>query len=136
MKSARSDIQVIAVSAANARVMYESVRAGEPLSVAEEPTVASALSGGIGLQNRHTFRLVRELVDDHVLVEEAEIRRAMAFAALEHKLVVEGGGAVGIAAVLCGKVGSRGGNVAAVVSGGNVELRTLSEIMAAEAGSG
>jgi threonine dehydratase len=124
-------VRVVGVSAANARVMYESQRAGRPIAWPEEETVANALAGGIGLENRYTFRLVRELVDEHILVGEDEIREAMAFAALDLKLVVEGGGAVGIAAVRSGKVTARGKKVAVVVSGGNVSASTLAAAHAA-----
>ena len=111
--------------------MYESVRADHPITLEEESTIANALSGGIGLENRHTLRMVRELVDEHVLVDDTQIRRAMAFAAVEHKLVVEGGGAVAMAAVLSEKLLNQRGPVAVVVSGGNVDPESLSKIMVA-----
>ncbi len=123
-------IRVVAVSAANARVMHESLEAGHPIAFPEEETIASALSGGIDLNNRYTFELVRDLVDEYLLVSEEEIRRAMAFAATEHKLVVEGGGAVGIAALLSGRFSGTGEITAVVVSGGNVEASILADIMA------
>jgi len=122
LKTANPAIRVIGVSAENARVMYESLKLGKPTAFPEDSTVASAFSGGIGLDNEHTFGLVREYVDEHVLVTEREITDAMIFAAKEHKLVVEGGGAVGIAAVLAGKVGRVGLSVAVVVSGGNIDM--------------
>jgi len=96
--------------------------------VDEESTIASALSGGIDLNNRHTFALVRDLVDEHVLVSETEIRSAMEFAADELKLVVEGGGAVGLAAVLGKQLEQTRRNVAIVVSGGNVSRDTLANL--------
>ena len=129
LKAHDPSIRVIGVSAANARVMHESLAAGEPIVFPEEPTIANALAGGIGLENRHTFELVREHVDEHVLVTEDEIRQAMAFAATEHRMVVEGGGAVGIAALLFEKVGSMGESVAVVVSGGNVDTEILTQIL-------
>lgn len=129
VKSADPSIRVIGVSAENARVMYESLKLGHPATFPEDETVASALSGGIGLDNRHSFALVREYVDEHVLVSEDEIKTAMAFAAQEHKLVVEGGGAVGIAAVLAEKAGRTHNSIAVVVSGGNIDLKSFGEIV-------
>jgi threonine dehydratase len=129
VKTVNPEIRVIAVSAENARVMYESLKIGKPTAFPEDPTMASALSGGIGLDNEHSFILVRDYVDEHVLVTEEEIREAMLFAAKEHKLVVEGGGAVGIAAVLAGKIGSENLSVAVVVSGGNIDLGSFAEIV-------
>jgi threonine dehydratase len=129
LKSHDPGIRVVAVSAANARVMYESLRAGHPIAFPEEETIANALSGGIGLDNRHSFRMVRDLVDEHVLVSEEEIREAMLFAMVEHKLVVEGGGAVGLAALLSGSVRNAGKRVAVVVSGGNVDAQVLTRVI-------
>ncbi len=130
LKRSNPEFRVVGVSAANARVMHESLEAGKPIAYPEEETIANALAGGIGLDNRHTFELVRDLVDEYVLVSEDEIRDAMAFAATEHKLVVEGGGAVGIAALLAGSVSVQGENVAVVVSGGNIEAPVLARIIA------
>jgi threonine dehydratase len=114
--------------------MHESLEAGKPIAYPEEETIANALAGGIGLDNRYTFELVRDLVDEYVLVSEDEIADAMAFAATEHKLVVEGGGAVGIAALLAGKVSVHGENVAVVVSGGNIEAPVLARIIGERSG--
>ena len=124
MKSTNPTIRVIGVSMERAPVMYHSLQAGAPVDLPEEPTLADALVGNIGLDNRYTFRMVRELVDDVVLVSEDEIAEAMTFALKHHNLVVEGGGAVGIAAVQQRKVSEPGRHVAVVVSGSNVDLTT------------
>ncbi len=129
IKSVNRKVRIIAVSAANARVMYESVQAGKPTVMPEEETVANALAGGIGTANRHSFALVCELVDEHVLVSEGEIRDAMRFAAREHKLIVEGGGAVGLAALLHDRVTGGGGDMAVIVSGGNVDGRVIADVL-------
>jgi threonine dehydratase len=134
VKATRPEVEVVGVSAANASVMYHSVQAGAPQALPEQDTLANALAGGIGVENRHTFELVRQLVDTHLLVSEEEIRDAMRFAALEHKLVVEGGGAVGIAALLQHSLAGRDGPVAVVVSGGNVDGAVLREVLSDEPG--
>jgi threonine dehydratase len=109
--------------------MYESVKVGRPLSMPEEDTMAEALSGGIGLSNRFTLPLVRHLVDDHILVEEEEIREAMLYASSSLHTLLEGGGAVALAAVLarkCHLPAERDSEATAVVlSGGNVSLDRL-----------
>jgi threonine dehydratase len=123
----------VAVSAQRAAVMLASLRAGRPVELPEEATVASALSGGIGLDNRWSFPLVRALVAEHVVVPEEEILDAMAFAWRELRLVVEGGGAVGLAALLAGLWRPRSGDrraVVVVVSGGNVSRETLASAIA------
>jgi threonine dehydratase len=114
-------VRVIAAYAEKAAVMVASLREGRPVSLAEEETLATALSGGIDLDNRHTFRLVQRLVDDFVPVSEEEIADAMAFALDEHRLALEGGGVVAVAALLSGRVCAQG-PVAAVISGGNIDL--------------
>jgi threonine dehydratase len=125
LKSADRAIRVIGVSMDRAPVMYHSLRAGRPVELDEEETIADALAGGIGLDNRYTFRMVQEYVDDTVLVTEEEIAAGMAFALEQHHLVVEGGGAVGIAALLNQRLSRLGRNVTVVVSGGNVDLPLL-----------
>jgi threonine dehydratase len=118
-------VRVIGVSQDRAPVMVESLRAGRPIELPEEETLADALAGGIGLDNRHTFRLVRELIDETILVTEDEIASAIVFAYEEHRLVVEGGGAVGLAALLHGRVRAPGREVAVVISGGNIAVSFL-----------
>jgi len=129
LKQRDPSIRVIGVSAARARVMHESLLAGRPIEFPEEETIASALSGGIGLDNRFSFRIVRDMVDERLLVEEEELREAMTWAAREEKLVVEGGGAVGIAALLTGRVKSAEGDIVVVVSGGNVAPDLFAKVL-------
>ncbi|MGD8320832.1 MAG: pyridoxal-phosphate dependent enzyme [Gemmatimonadota bacterium] len=121
----------VAVTAERARVMLASLEAGHPVELPEETTVASALSGGIGLENRYSFAAVRDLVDEHVVVTEEEIRAAMAFAATTLHVVAEGGGAVGIAALRSGRWSPAEGTgaVVVVVSGGNVAPSTLADVL-------
>ncbi|HEX9885009.1 MAG TPA: pyridoxal-phosphate dependent enzyme [Longimicrobiales bacterium] len=122
-------VRTVAVSARRARVMLESLVLGRPVDLPEEETVASALAGGIGLRNALTFGLVRDWVDEHVVVEESAIRAAMAYAIRSLRVVVEGGGAVGIAAVLEGALSvSDARPVVVVVSGGNVSAGVLMEV--------
>ena len=102
-------------------MMYLSLKAGRPVEVPEEETLADALMGSIGGYNTHTFDIVRNLVDDVVLVSEEEIFSAMGWLKREHGLTVEGGGAVGVAALRSGRVGNCGAKVVVVLSGGNVD---------------
>ncbi len=128
LKSAKPAVRIIGISMDRAPVMVHSLRAGRPIEMPEEPTLADALAGGIGLRNRHTFRLVQELVDETHLVTEEEIAAGMAFAFHQHHVVVEGGGAVGLAALLHGRVPNLGRRIAVVISGGNVDAGRLLQI--------
>lgn len=127
LKAANPRIRVVGVSTARAPVMVRSLAAGQPLEMPEEETLADSLRGGIGLDNRHTFALVRELVDECLLVSEAEIAAAMARALLEEQLVVEGAAAVGLAALYGGRA-APGRATAVVVSGRNVAVPKLLEL--------
>lgn len=128
LKSADPAIQVVGVSMDRGPVMFHSLRVGQPIEMEEQESLADALVGGIGLDNRYTFRMVQEYVDDTVLVSEEEIGQAMALALLRHHLVVEGGGAVGVAALLQRRVAELGHHVVVVLSGGNVDVPLLLEL--------
>ena len=129
VKAANPDARVVGVTMKRGAAMYESVQAGHPVEVEEGPSLADSLGGGIGLDNRHTFELVRTLVDDYVLVSESEIARAMRHLYWNDRVIAEGGGAVSVAAVLADKVSGLSGNVVCVVSGGNVDMDAFTRIV-------
>jgi threonine dehydratase len=124
LKVINPSIRVVGVSMEHAPVMYHSLKAGKPIEISEEDTLADSLRGGIGLENRYTFHMVQDLVDDVVLVSEEEIARAMAFLLTEHQLVVEGAGAVGVAALISEKISGGEKNTAVLLSGKNIDSRT------------
>jgi threonine dehydratase len=129
LESSRGGASLIGVSAERAAAMAESVRAGHPVDVPDEPSLAEVLSGGIGAGNRFTLPLVTRLVGEHVRVTEEEIAAAMAFAFRRHHVVAEGGGVVGIAAALASKLPASRGPLVLVVSGGNVDPRQLWDVL-------
>ncbi len=122
VRARHASCKVHAISAENANVMAASLEAGKPVSLPEQKTMASALTGGIGLQNQHTFRLVQSLVNQHAMVSETDIGNATRLLASGHKLVVEGGGATAVAAVVAHPKTYRRSRIAIVVSGGNIDL--------------
>jgi threonine dehydratase len=132
IKSVVPGVRVIGISMCRAPVMYHSLRAGAPIEMEEEETIADALAGGIYLGNRFTFRLVQQYVDETYLVTENEIADGIAFAINEHHLVVEGGAAVGIAALLRHQLSLEGKNVVVVISGSNVDSFLLAKIIQGE----
>jgi threonine dehydratase len=125
---------VVAVSAERAAVMLASVRAGRPVELAEEETLANALAGGIGLDNRYSFGLVRDLVAEHPTVSEPQIAKAMRWAVERAHLVVEGGGAVALAALVAEQWRPppvpTAAPIVVVLSGGNVAAETLVRVLA------
>jgi len=125
LKSIHPAIQTIGVSMDKGAAMFESLKAGRVVEIVEEVSLADALIGGLGPDNRYTFKINQKHVDSTILVSEQEIAMGMAFALEKEHLVVEGGGAVGIAALLKGKVTDLGKKAALVISGSNVSLSTL-----------
>ncbi len=121
MKSASPTIRVVGVTMERGCAMHASLRAGHPVQVEEVPSLADSLGGGIGPDNRYTFRMVRELVDDTVLVSEDEIAAAIRHVYEQEQLVVEGAGAVGVAALLAGRVRA-GATTAVLLSGANIDM--------------
>ena len=121
LKSSNPEIRVIGISMERGAAMYESQKAGRPVQVEELPTLADSLGGGVGLDNRHTFAMVRDLVDELVLVSEAEIAAAIRHAYWQERQVIEGSGSVGIAALLAGKIADPGRCVA-LVTGQNIDM--------------
>ena len=123
-KRIKPSVRIIGISMDRGAVMQASLAAGHPVAVTEVPSLADSLGGGIGLSNRWTFDLCRRLVDEVVLLTEAEIYRGMRAMLLNERIVAEGGGAVGLAAILAGKI-SGDGEMAIVVSGQNVDMAQL-----------
>ncbi len=121
MKTLRPKARIVGVSMARGAAMKASLAAGRPVEVEEEATLADSLGGGIGLDNRLTFAMCRDLLDDLVLLTEGEIAAGIRHAYEEEREIVEGAGAVGIAALLAGKVRPTGPTVA-VLSGRNIDM--------------
>ncbi|MGC1486380.1 MAG: hydroxyectoine utilization dehydratase EutB [Albidovulum sp.] len=121
LKARNPGIKVIGVSMERGAAMYQCQQAGKPILVPELTTLADSLGGGIGLDNAYTFAMTRDLVDGIVLVSEAEIAQAIRHAYWHESQIIEGSGAVGIAALLSGKV-KPSGPTAILLSGGNIDL--------------
>jgi len=128
LKSINPDIQTIGVSMDKGAAMAESLAAGKVVEITEEPSLADALVGGLGPENHYTFQLNQQYVDKTILVTEGEIAAGMTFALEVEHLVLEGGGAVGIAALLAEKVKDIGERAVLVLSGSNVGLGSLMEV--------
>jgi threonine dehydratase len=109
--------------------MHLSLKAGRPVDVAETESLADALGGSIGLDNRWTFAPIRDLVDETVVVSEAAIANAMRRLFFDTGLVVEGAGAVGLAALLDDKVPNAGGQTVVVATGRNVDMTHFMDLM-------
>ena len=120
-------VKVIGVQAEAATALVDSYKANRRLTVRGKATVADGIA--VGTPGRLTLPLVRQYVDELVVVEEEEITQAMMLVLERGKLLVEGAGAVGLAAVLGGKVQIAGKKVAVVLSGGNVDAHLIARMV-------
>ncbi len=129
VKQVLPEIKVYGVQPEASPALRDSLKERRALEeYAAGPTICDGLAGGIG---RMVFEAARGgLVDEVAVVEEAETRAAIRALVETQQVVVEGSGAVGIAALLSGKVDLRGKRVAVVLSGGNIDLQLLAEIVA------
>jgi threonine dehydratase len=128
VKAARPDARVIGVQAAACAPFPASLAHGRPETVA--PRTATIADGiAVKRPGETTLALVRRWVDEIVVVDEDETADAMVWLMERSKLVVEGGGAVGVAALLSGRVApARHGATAVILSGGNVDAGLLAAI--------
>jgi len=130
-KAKRPDVRIVGISMERGAAMDACLKAGKPILVEELATLADSLGGGIGLDNQLTFAMTRDLVDDVILVSEAEIAAAIRHIYWQERQIVEGSGSVGVAATLAGKIKSAG-PVASILSGGNIDMKQHYRIISGE----
>ncbi|MEM9012394.1 MAG: hydroxyectoine utilization dehydratase EutB [Pseudomonadota bacterium] len=123
-------IRLIGVSMDRGAAMAASIAAGRPVEVEEVSSLADSLGGGIGLENKLTFPICRDLLDDIVLVSETEIRDALQLLYFEDQLVAEGACVVGIAALMAGRISPSPAPIATIITGRNVDMAIHARIMA------
>ena len=128
IKSINPTIKIIGVQSENVHGMAASFYEGH----ITEHRVSATLADGcdVSRPGSITFQIVRELVDDIVLVSEDEIRNSMVALIQRNKVVTEGAGALASAALLSGKLDKyiQGRKTVSLISGGNIDLSRVSEI--------
>ena len=127
IKETAPGIRVIGVQAEAATAVVDSYKANRRITVKGQATVADGIA--VGTPGRLTLPLVSRYVDDMVVVEEDEITQAMMLLLERGKMLVEGAGAVGLAAVLGGRIQVAGKRVAVVLSGGNVDTHLIARVV-------
>ena len=128
-KAINPAIRVIGLSMDRGAAMQASIEAGRPVEVEEVESLADSLGGGIGLDNRLSFALCRDLLDDVILVSEEEIYRAMQALYFEERMVAEGACVVGIAALMAGKLPRPNGPIATIITGRNVDMAVFTRVV-------
>ena len=128
VKAEKPDVRVIGVEAEASPGAVRSLEAGAPAHVEMSDTLADGIA--VKRIGDLTYPHLEALADDVVLVSEEEIIRAIFFLLEREKLVVEGAGAVGVAALLEGKIRvAAGDTVVCILSGGNIDMNMVSRII-------
>ena len=112
----------------NSIAMYESMRTGRIVTPPERPTLSDATAGSVE-PGAITLDLCRSLIDDCVLVSEAEIADAIRFMVAEHQMIIEGAAGVAVAAFRKTAARYAGRSVGIVLCGGNIGYDTLRTII-------
>jgi len=126
VKESRPGVKVIGVEPAKSNCMGVSIDRGERTRITTSTVADGLRSNEPGVL---PFAIVRKYVDSLVLVSEEEIVDAMLLIMERMKLLVEPSGAVSVAAVLAGRLPSGVRRVAAIISGGNVDLQRVAELI-------
>lgn len=127
LKALKPDVRIVGVEAAGASCMLHALQVGKP----EPLKQASTLADGIAVKcaGDLTFQTVSHYVDDIVTVEEEEISEAILTLMERSKTIAEGAGAVTVAAALQHKVDLTGQNAVLILSGGNIDVNFLAQII-------
>ena len=129
LKSQNPKVEAFGVSPENSPVMYESMRANKIVEMETCPTLADTCAGGVDLDSI-TLDLCRRYVDEIWLVTETEIEASIRLLFEQHRLVVEGSGALSVGGLLKRKEHFKGKKVVAVICGRNIPLELFKRIIA------
>lgn len=128
LRMLKPDVRIVGVEPVGAPTMTRALEAGKPVTLDAVDTFADGLTAPY--TGELNLAIVRELVDDVVLVTDDEIATALTIILDRTKLLVEGAAAAGVAALLTGKAGVETGAVTvAVLSGGNIDLSRLKSLL-------
>ena len=127
-KQINPDIKIIAVSAKGAPAMYESFKKKEAINSKSVRTIADGIS--VRDTSKITLKTILECVDEFVQVDDEEIASAILYLLEEQKIIVEGAGAVGVAALMNAKFNyPKNAKIGIVLSGGNIDVQMLNIII-------
>jgi len=126
VKGSRSGVRVVGVQAAAMDGLARSFREGRPIETAAVRTIADGVA--VAGPSERTFALVQRFVDDVITVSEEAIAHAIVLLLERSKMVVEGAGALGVAALISGRWQPSGDTVV-VLSGGNIDINLTGSII-------
>jgi threonine dehydratase len=127
IKALSPSTKVIGVEVAASSPFTKSLAAGRIVTIDVQPSLADGLTGNLD-PDTTTFEIVRDVVDQIVVVDEADLRTALAGVVSNEHLIIEGAAAAGPAALLSGKV-TPSGNVAVVLTGANIDSERLIDVL-------
>jgi threonine dehydratase len=130
LKSKNLNLRVVGCWPEHSPALYAAIQAGRVVETPELPTLSDATAGGIE-PGAVTLDLARELIDDYVLVSEAEIAEAIRLILAEHHVAIEGAAGVAVAAYRNTAAQYAGRTVAIVLCGGNIAYSTLTSVICA-----
>ena len=127
VKQIRPSVKVYGVQVAGAPSMVNALREGKIGCLEGVSTIADGIA--VKQPGENTFRLVRQYVDEVALVTDDEVAGAILALIEKQKMIAEGAGATAVAAVMARKFDLAGKRVVAVVSGGNIDVTSLSRVI-------
>ena len=129
LKSHNPEVEAFGVSPANSPVMYESMRTGKIVEMETSATLADTCAGNMDLDSI-TLEPCQRYAEEIVLLSETEIESSIRLLFEQHRLVVEGSGALGAGGLLKRKDRLKGKKVVAVICGRNIDLEVFKRIIA------
>ncbi len=127
IKQIRPSIKVYGVQSAGAPSMYNSIKNGKIESLDKVSTIADGIA--VKRPGDNTFEYISKFVDDIAIVTDDEVSQAILALIEKQKMIAEGAGAVSVAAVMFDKFNLKGKRVVSVVSGGNIDVTSLSRVI-------
>ena len=127
VKQIKPEVKVYGVQVSGAPSMYNSIKDGEIECLGSVSTIADGIA--VKKHGENTFALVKEYVDDIALVSDDEVSSAILALIEKQKMIAEGAGAAAVAAVMFDKFDLKGKRVVAIVSGGNIDVTSLSRVI-------
>jgi threonine dehydratase len=128
MKSKFKNTRIIACQPKYSPVMSESLKAGRILQIDSKPTLSDGTSGGIE-EDSLTFDICARIIDDFILISEKEIIYAIKWLLEKHHLLIEGAGALSLAAFMKTKKQFKGKNVILIVSGSRIDFSSFKGLL-------
>lgn len=127
VKQIRPSVKVYGVQVSGAPSMYNSIKDGEIECLQSVSTIADGIA--VKQPGENTYKYVKEYVDEIALVSDDEVASAILTLIEKQKMIAEGAGAAAVAAVMFDKFNLKGKKVVAIVSGGNIDVTSLSRVI-------